>query len=418
MSESTDQVLTLPIAVPDEWERAPLRDVVEFVSDGDWVESKDQGGSDFRLLQISNIGTGSFVETGNFRYITEGTFERLRCTEILVGDVLVARMPEPTGRAWFVSQLEGRCITAVDVAIVRPLPERVDGRYLSYFLNTPVNLSRVDGLATGTTRRRVRRADLARLEVPVPPFAEQRAIAGVLGALDDKIESNRRIVATSMAMSEATFLEWRGSLAAEETTTFGEFADVFGGATPSTSEPDYWGGDHVWVAPRDVTALDSVYLFDSERHVTELGLARSSTTLHPPGSIFMTSRATIGAFAVNQVPCAPNQGFIVVRPRDPATRWFLFHEMRSRVVEMQDRATGTTFRELSRGSFREMTLSIPADDRSFIALDEAVAPVHARAAAAAQESQSLIAIRDALLPELLSGRLRVREAEGVLEGSV
>ncbi len=132
----------------------------------------------------------------------------------------------------------------------------------------------------------------------------------------------------------------------------------------------------------------------------------------------MTSRATIGAFAVNQVPCATNQGFIVVRPRREEHRWFLFHEMQRRVDEMIDRSSGTTFRELSRGSFKAMSLDVPTYDHEFARLHAEVDPLHARAAAAAHESQALATLRDALLPELLSGRLRVREAEKVVEGPV
>src|SRR2546425_969283 len=97
--------IDLPFSVPDAWETPLLADCCDFVRDGDWVETKDQGGSDYRLLQISNIGLGSFVETGNYRWITNATFERLRCTQIEPGDVLVARMPEPTGRCWFVNTL-------------------------------------------------------------------------------------------------------------------------------------------------------------------------------------------------------------------------------------------------------------------------------------------------------------------------
>ena len=92
-------------ALPEHWCCAALGELCESIEDGDWVESKDQGGSDYRLLQVSNIGKGEFRETGNFRYVTKETFQELRCHEVLVDDVLVARMPDPVGRAWHVRQL-------------------------------------------------------------------------------------------------------------------------------------------------------------------------------------------------------------------------------------------------------------------------------------------------------------------------
>ena len=131
-----DEAITLPFDVPDDWGVSPLGARCQFVRDGDWIERKDQGGSDFRLLQISNIGVGQFVETGNYRWITEETFRRLNCTEILPGDVIVARMPDPTGRAWHVEGLPWRAVTAVDVAIIRTEQDRLEPRFLAYFLNS------------------------------------------------------------------------------------------------------------------------------------------------------------------------------------------------------------------------------------------------------------------------------------------
>jgi type I restriction enzyme S subunit len=128
----------------------------------------------------------------------------------------------------------------------------------------------------------------------------------------------------------------------------------------------------------------------------------------------MTSRATIGAFAVPQVPAAVNQGFIVVVPPRDELQWWLFHAMRSRVDEMLSLANGSTFLELSRKNFKSIQVSVASFDelRRF---DAKVAPLHRRAAQAAQESATLKKLRDALLPKLMSGAVRVRDAEKVVE---
>jgi type I restriction enzyme S subunit len=128
----------------------------------------------------------------------------------------------------------------------------------------------------------------------------------------------------------------------------------------------------------------------------------------------MTSRATIGAFAVTQIPAATNQGFVAVRPRKPEHCWFLFEEMRARVPEMLDRANGSTFMELSRGNFKLMTLAVPSE-HALRELDAALAPLHDRAAQLDRESSRLALLRDILLPELLSGRVRVPEAFAAVE---
>ncbi|MBK6919381.1 MAG: restriction endonuclease subunit S [Deltaproteobacteria bacterium] len=201
-------VLPVPVQHPDSWATAPLRDVCTLIADGDWIESKDQGASGYRLLQISNVGRGTFVETGNYRWVTEETFHRLNCTEIREGDILIARMPDPIGRAWLVHDLPWRCVTAVDVAIVRADPRVLQPAFLAAALNSPAYLAQAASLATGTTRHRIRRADIARTSIPIPGLATQRAIAHMLGSLDDKIELNRRMSETLEAMARALFKSW------------------------------------------------------------------------------------------------------------------------------------------------------------------------------------------------------------------
>ncbi len=160
--------------VPENWQRTTLTDVCESLEDGDWIETKDQGGEDYRLLQISNIGINEFVETGNFRYVTEATFKRLNCREIVAGQILISRMPKPIGRAWLVSEMPWRMITAVDVAIVVAAPEIADAYFLTYFLNSPENLEHCERRAVGATRARIARRDLASLLLLLPPPTLQR----------------------------------------------------------------------------------------------------------------------------------------------------------------------------------------------------------------------------------------------------
>ena len=247
----------------------------------------------------------------------------------------------------------------------------------------------------------------------LPPIEEQRGIAATLGALDDKIESNRSAIDIIQDLSRSIYSAWRQRNEGVTSTTFGGFAEVFGGATPKTTEPEYWNGEIFWATPTDITALRAPYLFMTARTISQAGLDSTSAVLHPPGTIIMTSRATIGEFAVTQVPAATNQGFIAVRPRKPEHRWFLFEEMRSRIPEMLDRANGSTFMELSRGNFKLMELAVP-DDRALVDLDSKLSSLHVNAARLDAESATLKRLRDALLPELIAGRWHAREARGVI----
>ncbi|MDO5080124.1 restriction endonuclease subunit S [Buchananella hordeovulneris] len=285
-----------------------------------------------------------------------------------------------------------------------------DPMYIYYALSQISE--RVKVTASGSATPILNKTMFAAIELSVLPLPEQRAIAATLGALDDKIESNRRAIEIIQHTVSAIFTRWKSEASFGTASTFGAYADVYGGATPKTTVPDYWGGGLAWSTPTDVTRLSAPYLFETSRTITDEGLRSCATVLHPAGTIFMTSRATIGAFAINQIPAAANQGFIAVRPRREIDRYFLFEEMRSRVDEFLDNANGSTFLEISRGRFKELSLGVPSPAMLEI-LNGQIGPMHRKAAQLALESNRLATLRDALLPELLSGRIRTLPKVGM-----
>lgn len=165
--------------VPDGWDNLTLSHCAT-LEDGDWIETKDQSGDEYRVLQISNIGVNEFVETGKFRFISHETFRRLNCREVRPGDILIARMPTPIGRAWLVSELNWKLVTAVDIAIVRPMLDVADEYFLTYTLNSDRNLERCAGIAGGATRLRVTRKQLSAIPVTLPPRRLQQLFREVV----------------------------------------------------------------------------------------------------------------------------------------------------------------------------------------------------------------------------------------------
>jgi type I restriction enzyme S subunit len=155
--------------VPEGWEKRTFADACSTLEDGDWIETKDQGGDDYRLLQLSNIGVNEFVETGKFRFVTEETFKRLNCRELLPGHILIARMPKPIGRAWLVTEMPWSMITAVDAAIAIANEEVADAYFLTHYLNSPAGHGHCERRAVGATRPRIARRELAALPLLLPP---------------------------------------------------------------------------------------------------------------------------------------------------------------------------------------------------------------------------------------------------------
>ena len=168
-----------PWAIPPTWEFVPLSYLAAeggLFTDGDWIETKDQDpGGDVRLTQLADVGVGTFRDRSS-RFMRSEVAERLKCTYLKVGDILIARMPDPIGRACRYPGGERPAVTAVDVAILRSTLASVDADYVVYALNSPSFSSLVMSHIAGTTRQRISRGNLSRLPFPLPPAAEQRRI--------------------------------------------------------------------------------------------------------------------------------------------------------------------------------------------------------------------------------------------------
>ena len=140
--------------------------------DGDWIESKDQSEEGIRLIQTGNVGNGEYKDKGDkARFISEETFSRLGCTEVFPGDILISRLPDPIGRACIIPKMP-KSITAVDCTIVR-LKSELTPMFFVAFTKTPAYTSQIDSFTTGSTRKRISRANLGSILVPVPPKAKQ-----------------------------------------------------------------------------------------------------------------------------------------------------------------------------------------------------------------------------------------------------
>ena len=153
------------------WQVKKLGDVCRVFADGDWIESKDQSTEGIRLIQTGNVGEGVFKNRAEkARFISEETFNRLRCTEIFEGDCLISRLPDPVGRACIIPATGERMITAVDCTIVRFNAELITSDFFNYYTQSRSYVTRVDSDTTGTTRKRISRNFLGQIPIPVPPL--------------------------------------------------------------------------------------------------------------------------------------------------------------------------------------------------------------------------------------------------------
>ncbi len=154
--------------------------------DGDWVESKDQDvNGDVRLIQLADIGDGNFINKSN-RFLTTKKAKELNCTFLEPGDLLIARMPDPLGRACIFPGLETPCVTVVDICIVRPDKNMATTVWLKFMINSFDFRNTINKFITGTTRQRISRGNLNKLKFKLPPLEDQIRIANILSKAADQ----------------------------------------------------------------------------------------------------------------------------------------------------------------------------------------------------------------------------------------
>ena len=306
--------------------------------------------------------------------------------------------------------------------------ERKIARFVALSLRSEFAQRYMQRWATTTVQATLNLRDVKRLPIPHPPLPEQRRIAAVLGALDDKIELNRKMNRTLEEMAQAIFKSWfidfdgvppedlvdselgpipRGW----EVSEIGDRVRVMGGGTPSTKKTEYWeSGSHRWTTPKDLSTANSPVLLDTLRKITDVGLAKISSGLLPKGTFLLSSRAPVGYTAIAMIPVAVNQGYIAIPPGDDLSPLYMYHWCVANLDVIKSHAGGTTFQEISKRNFRPLKITVPPA-REMHKFDEVVSLLFGRITESEREIRTLAQLRDTLLPKLISGEIQVPEAE-------
>ena len=351
----------------------------------------------------------------------------------------VARLP--------IDQAPGR-LTQDTVKLER-IRKNISTDYIYWLLRTPQYRAYCRAHATGTTNLGLSRDDF--LAFPVPNETnERRGIVDTLTALDDKIELNRRMNETLEEMARALFKSWfvdfdpvRAKMEGRDTglppdvadlfpdrlvdselgeipegwevKTVGTIASIVGGTTPSTKQAQYWeGGTHCWATPKDLASLSVPVLLKTERKITDAGLGKIGSGLLPPGTVLLSSRAPIGYLAIAETPAAINQGFIGILPHDEISNLFMLYWCEASHDKIINHANGSTFLEISKSNFRQLPVVVP-DESAMKKFDDLARPLYNRIVSNERQFRSLSSLRDTLLPKLISGEVRVENAETFLE---
>lgn len=387
---------------------------------GSQLHQADYVSEGIPVVMPKDIADGR-ITIDSIAQVTEETANRLERHKLRPRSIVLPRRGEVTKRAYIRAEQDGwLCGTGclkIEVGGQVIIPE-----FLYYYMEQGQVIQWLEQHAVGTTMLNLSASIVADLPIEYPSVDSQVKVAAILSAYDDLIENNRRRMALLEDAARQLYREWFVRLRFPgyehtrivdsvpegwERKRIGDIADCVGGGTPSTTNPSFWeDGEVTWVTPTDVTRNKHFILLDSEKKITAAGLQGSSAKLVPHFAVLMTSRASVGFFAIAGKEVCTNQGFISIVPSDPVFSSFLLFQLSERVEEIRSMGSGSTYPEVSRGKFREFEVLVPAEQLVAIFSEQTDRQLK-QIRVLKQQNEKLRAARDLLLPRLMNGEIVV-----------
>lgn len=434
-----------------EWPIVPVADCCDLIVDCvNKTAPIVEGATPFRMIRTTNVRNG-FIDLTDCKFVDEDTFRIwTRRAKVLDGDVILTR-EAPIGEVGLVRGTQN-IFLGQRLMQYRANRSLLDSRFLCYAFLSP-KLQHQFGAheGSGSVVSHIRVGDCSKFKVPLPPLSVQKEIASLLGSIDERVLLLRQTNATLESIAQALFKSWfidfdpvrakaegREPEGMDATTAalfpaefveselgllpkgwavqpIGELVEAVGGSTPDTKNEAFWEpAVHHWTSPKDLSGATAPVLLDTERKVSEAGLAKISSGLLPVGTLLMSSRAPIGYLSLSQVPVAINQGYIAMPPGGRLPPVYMYFWCQLNMDAIKGRANGSTFMEISKKAFRPIPALVPSPEVVKRFHDFAAA-VFSRVTANERHARALAELRNTLLPRLISGKLRLPEGQEAVE---
>ncbi|MGM0945232.1 MAG: restriction endonuclease subunit S [Bacteroidota bacterium] len=376
----------------------------------------------YKMIRTSNVRNGR-IDLEDVFHVDEPTYKKwTRRLTPKKGDIILTR-EAPLGEVGIL-KTNDKVFLGQRTVMYRANPDVCDNRFLFYSLIAPYCQAKIKAFGSGSTVEHMKVPDSKKIKLKLPPLPTQRKIAAILSAYDDLIENNLKRIKLLEEKAQLTYEEWfvRMKFPGHESTPIneetglpegwekkkiGEACNISGGGTPSRTKDEFWKEGHIsWFSPTDLTKANSIAVLDSSQKITELGLKKSSARLLEQNSFMMTSRATIGLFAVINKPFCTNQGFINITPYESIHKEYLLYNFITRIEEFKGYATGATFPELSKGKFKVLPINWPSKE-VLTSFSNLISKIHSTLFSITNQNQLLKEARDILLPRLMTGMIEV-----------
>ena len=356
---------------------------------------------------------------------------------IMKGDILFSEI-RPANRRFAKVTIEDcdNFVVSTKLMVLRKYNKDVDLEYFYYCLTNQHFLNILQRRAENRIGSfpQITFDLLSEYAFPIPPISEQKRISKVISTLDKKIAINRAINQNLEAMAKQLYhywfvqfdfpneegkpykssggeMVWNEKLKRDipiswEIKLIDDVAEIYNGSTPSTINELNYGGDIVWITPKDLSDQKQKFVYKGERNISQVGYDSCSTHLLPSNTILMSSRAPIGLLAIAKTELCTNQGFKSFVPKSGNTAIYLYYYLQYHIRQIEQLGTGTTFKEVSREDILKFPMLKPSDNVLNL-WEEMVSALNDRQLEIQKENESLTKQRDELLPLLMNGQVSV-----------
>ncbi|HEO1827753.1 restriction endonuclease subunit S [Acinetobacter baumannii] len=455
--------------VPEHWEFKTIDELLEHpkaISVGVMYPGSDTDGG-VPLIKVSDVKNGAIASRPSF-CISNKVDEEYKRTRLNGSELLLTLVGNPGDCVIVTDEMCGWNVARA-LAVIR-LKDTQLRSWIRYVLASKPAQHLIEARLNTTVQKTLNLKDVREIGIPIPPREERDSITKIIDSIEKKTLLNTQINQTLESIAQAIFKSWfidfdpvRAKMAAKqegqdpelaamctisgkseeelqqmadddfaelqataalfpdelveselgevpngwEVSTVGEQVQTVGGGTPSTKNVDFWDdGIHYWTTPKDLSNLTDKILLNTERKITDAGLKKISSGLLPKDTVLMSSRAPVGYLALSKIEVAINQGYIAILPNMKYSAEYLIQWCEANMAEIKGRASGTTFQEISKKNFREISFVCP-DDKVVVSYTKTVKTLYDEITSKAKENQSLINLRDTLLPKLLLGEVEI-----------
>lgn len=399
---------------------------------GSNLKSSEYTDDGVRLIQLQNIGVGQWLDFSK-KFVSKRKLATLARHAVRAGDIAIAKMAEPVARACVVPPVADDFIVVADCIKLRVDEAKADPRFVVDLLNSYNFRTQAERKSIGTTRIRINLSVLKNLEIAVPSLAVQHRISEILDTVDEAIRSTKQLIAKLEKVKRGLLHDlltcgfdsngrlracytrepglyrdtWLGPIPMDWTVHLLDEVSVRGsGHTPNKNIAAYWNGGIKWVSLADSARLDQIYITETDKEISDLGIANSSAVRHRAGTVILSRDAGVGKSAILTQEMAVSQHFMAWACGEALDNHYLYYWLQFMKPRFEAIAMGSTIKTIGLPFFRRLSIPLPPIDQQKAAAAQLLA-ADADIVRNQVEVRKQQLLKQGLMDDLLTGRVQV-----------